>query len=227
MSNPSDGAPIEIYVALMEEVKTRLEAVEAVGRHQVTFGLLHIDWETAALQLRKVLELIAFGSHCAHKGKYAEANANFRQHWKACRMLEALDRIHPPFFPVPMYAETHAHGRRRLHRVETTALSRRDFEVLYDACSDVLHTRNPFNPKPAETDFTYPLAEWVRRIRALLNLHYIDLAGSDDRWLVAMAAPHDQRVHAYVLKPVPDSHSYSLEDGNGRTSTDGTDGITE
>src|ERR1035437_3686805 len=60
------------------------------------------DIELIFVQFRKVLELIAFSSLTANKDKYSVAYANFGVHWKAKSMLQAVGKLNPNFYPVPL-----------------------------------------------------------------------------------------------------------------------------
>ena len=73
--------------------------------------------------------------------------------------------------------------------------------VLYDKCSEVIHTRNPFSTSEPKIDFVHSVDQWLSKIMALLQLHLIRLAGSPEVWLVSMHEPSDGRVHAYVAGP--------------------------
>lgn len=61
-----------------------------------------------------------------------------------------------------------------------------EFAALYDAASDLMHTRNPFSNKDPTIELYYPVQEWVKRIRRLLGWHFMHLL-SGDRWIVHTA----------------------------------------
>ena len=86
----------------MEEVRDRINLVRSVGEHNITTGREVFDVELVFVQLRKVLELIAFASLTANKDKYCAAHANFATHWRAKSMLEELEKINPDFYPMPI-----------------------------------------------------------------------------------------------------------------------------
>lgn len=85
-----------------------------------------------------------------------------------------------------------------MHRVDDGFLTPDEFVVLYDKCSDVIHTRNPFSALEPRIDFVHSVDQWLSRIAVLLQLHLMTLAGSSEVWLVSMHEPSDGRVHAYV-----------------------------
>ena len=51
------------------------------------------------VQFSKILELIAFSTLTANKSKYAAAYKNFSTHWKAVKMLEAVEDLNLNFYP--------------------------------------------------------------------------------------------------------------------------------
>src|ERR1700694_3086237 len=91
-----------LYINCMEEVRDRINLVTTIVAHTVTTGREVFDIELVFLQLRKVLELVAFASLTANKEKYSLAHAEFTEHWKAKRMLQELAKINPDFYPIPV-----------------------------------------------------------------------------------------------------------------------------
>jgi hypothetical protein len=186
----------------MEDVKRRLVLVKRFASGELPLGSEQFAYECVSVQLRKVLELVAFASLCANKAKYAEAYADFAKHWRAKALLQALGRLHPDFYPKPMKSPFNKpDGTKHLDRVADGFLTPDEFVVLYDKCSDVIHTRNPFSTSEPRIDFVHSVDQWHDRIMALLRLHLMRLAGSPEVWLVSMHEPSDGRVHAYIASP--------------------------
>lgn len=155
------------------------------------------------MHLRKLLEQIAFASLSAHKQAYAKVHNDFETHWNPKRLLTKLEKIHPDYYPKPVaFANEDSRGVKHFADVAEGFLSKSDFVFLYDKCSAVLHTWNPFRTDARVVDFEHSIQEWVRRIQRLLNEHWIRLVGTDDVWLVQMSAP-DGKVHAYYGKNMP------------------------
>jgi hypothetical protein len=61
MNAPASHAA-SIYCALMEEVKSRVALLQRITTGSLRHGTENFEYECASLQLRKVLESIAFGS---------------------------------------------------------------------------------------------------------------------------------------------------------------------
>ena len=85
---------VEIYLSLMEDVKRRIALVRRFAARTLTLGAEVFDYECVSLQLRKILELIAFSSLCANRDAYASVHANVHEHWRAVDMLDALRAVH-------------------------------------------------------------------------------------------------------------------------------------
>ncbi|MGA7922015.1 MAG: hypothetical protein WCA38_20315 [Candidatus Acidiferrales bacterium] len=81
---------IRLYVNYMEEIRDRINFAKAVGAHHVTTGHELFDVELVFLQLRKMLELIAFASLTASKETYSAAYKNFDTHWRAKGIIICL-----------------------------------------------------------------------------------------------------------------------------------------
>ncbi|NHQ59073.1 hypothetical protein G9409_00475 [Chlorobium sp. BLA1] len=193
---------VKLYCGLMEDVKSRVALIRRFTSGEVQVGSEQFAYECVSVQLRKVLELIAFASLCANKEKYSEAYSGFAKHWRAKALLDAIGHLHPGFYPQPMRPPVASpDGTKHLDRVADGFLTQPEFVVLYDKCSEVIHTRNPFSTSEPRIDFVHSVDNWLYKITSLLNLHLMVLAGRSQVWLVSMHEPSDGRVHAYIANP--------------------------
>lgn len=200
-----DLGPLRQYAACMEELKLRTNVILSITSGSFTVASREdFSTELACLHLRKALELLAFASLTANRGKYAQAHRNFTQHWNAKQLLKNLERVHPDFYPRPITLNNQERsGIKHFTDVTTGHLTRVDFAFLYDKTSRVLHTRNPFSREPGTIDFRYSIAEWVGRIQTLLSTHYMRLVDSTSLWVVFMKHAADGRVHVLRADPQP------------------------
>jgi hypothetical protein len=191
-------APVLTYCACMQDIKHRLlEANRIVGGHS-PLGNEGLDAEVLFLLVRRSLEQIAFSSLVAHKDVYSSVHNDFAKTWRVKKLLERIEAIHPDFYPKPVRFSTVVTGRvKHLLEVTDDYLTKDEFAFLYDACSEVLHTWNPFREGPRVVDTQRPMAEWIQRTQRLLDLHYVRLAGEDGVWVVQMHHPEDGKVHAF------------------------------
>ena len=133
----------------MEGVKSRLALVHQLGTKKISLQSPVFDQECALLQIRKSLELIAFGSLCSNQEKYAAAHGDFHNEWNAKRLLKRLEQVHPEFYPQPVSMSESARtpGAKHLTPVTDGFLTKDEFVELYDKCSQMIHAHNPFNPE--------------------------------------------------------------------------------
>jgi hypothetical protein len=187
------------YCGLMENIKMRFELIRRILAEGTFFASNEFAYECVSVQLRKLLESIAFASLCANKDKYSEVHANFAKHWRAKALLEDLERVHPKFYPVPIRPPiTQADGTKHFDRIDDGFLTRKDFVFLYDKCSEVIHTRNPYSSQELRIDFVCSVEEWLNKIQILLKLHMVQLVDINVLWLVSMHEPSDGKVRAYT-----------------------------
>lgn len=187
-----------LYINCMEEVRDRVNLVKSVGEHRTSTGREVFDVELVFVQLRKILELIAFASLTANKEKYSLAHAKFATHWKAKLMLQELEKINPDFYPVPIgKPEVQPSGVKRFPAITDGFLGKEDFAVLYDKTGDLLHVRNPFGPQNPKLNIKYSVKEWVSRIQVLLALHIMHLV-DDKKWIVQI--PDNGPIHLWTAE---------------------------
>jgi hypothetical protein len=190
---------IQVYCDYVGEVRARLDVVQSFIDGKVTTGVDACNVEVVFLQFRKILELIAFASLTANKRAYAAVHKKFAEHWKAKTMLDALRKLNPDFYPVALDPpQETAPGRKHFPQPDDGYMTIPEFVALYDAASDLMHTRNPFSNKDPTVVLYNPVQEWAKRIRRLLGWHYMQLL-SGDKWIVHMPPQGD--VQAWPASP--------------------------
>jgi hypothetical protein len=214
MTTPAPIDPLQIYLATMEDIKARLLIVKQITEGRSPLEDEGHDGEIVCLMLRKILEQIAFASLVAHKDAYSAVHNDADQTWRAKRLLERLAEIHPSFWPkaVRPSSKPQAEGHHHFDEAEDY-LTQDEFVFLYDMASGGLHTWNPYKSGPRVLNFERSVADWVGRIIALLDTHWIQLLGTEESWLVQMDNPEDHKVHAFRAQPVnpEDAPSHARE----------------
>jgi hypothetical protein len=178
------------YRAVLIEIKQRTAVVDAF-----MFGTVHALYvpttiESTCLQIRKILELIAFSSLIANKDIYANQYKKFAEHWNAKLMLQDMERINPEFYPHPIIQKPSS-----IPGMKSDWSDRKDdfltkdrFIKIYEKCGGILHADNPYGSK---TDYNYyrgHLKEWRNSIVNLLNAHTIKLVKDKNLYLFQMEA---------------------------------------
>ena len=192
---------IDIYCNCMERVRFRINFVQTVLSGQIKIGSDDQTLELIFVQFRKSLEEIAFASLSANKEKYSEVYENFSQHWNAKRMIEALHKLNPNFYPVPSspLVQTGPGKYRFGPQLTDGFLTKDDFVFLYNCSSAVLHTRNPYREGNQTIDVKHSVEEWVNKIQKLLSCHLVVLLNGQI-WIVNV--PGQGRVEAYAADRV-------------------------
>jgi len=188
----------QLYINVMEEARDRLNFVKSLPARNASTGLQMIDQELVFLQLRKILELLAFASLTANREKYAAAHKKFATFWRAKDMLQDLEKINPDFYPLPIKPpELQPNGMKRCAAVDEF-LTKDDFVSLYDVTGYFLHVRNPFSAQDPDIRMRYNVRQWLERIQSLLALHVMRLV---DGKLWVVEVPEQGPVTMYQAEP--------------------------
>ena len=172
------------YLSLLWEVSKRLEVLHAFIDKKIDNIYLQVSVESEALQIRKILELIAYASLISHKEAYEEARNNFSRDWHAKRIIKQLESINPNFYPIPI-KDVERGGRLTPRGGYLTKLQ---FENLYDRCGSILHSKNPFlKVSQRSISFHNKVPEYVDRIENLLTKHSIGNQWGQTRLILSTA----------------------------------------
>jgi hypothetical protein len=147
-----DIAP-HLYKNTMIEVKRRFLAIDRIlGTKKGKPRTLNeeFDNEFMWLQVRKIIELVAFGGVMADEQRYAairaeaKDNPDYKRDWKVGSILKKLAEITPHYLPVPIGDLLPLPDGRNhfLKGDEEQTLER--FVTIYNDAGDHLHVPNPF-----------------------------------------------------------------------------------
>lgn len=203
MPGPVKLPPQNAYAEYMHALRERIRRVDKIISGHSPMKNEEWDTEVVCLLLRKSLEHMAFASLVAHREAYSAVFADFEAHWNAKRLLQKLANVHRSFYPSPVTIPTEqVNTVKQLGDVSDGFLTQDDFITLYDVCSQVIHTRNPYKLGDWVINTGRPLSEWANRLKRLLDVHYIHLSGVPGLWLIQMVHPHDGKVHVFSCEPV-------------------------
>ncbi len=181
---------IQKYISCMEEIKKRTEVVESIVAQEIHVKYIVTTAETAVLQIRKILELIALSSMAANLEQYRKKRANFHKDWKAKLILEDLEKVNPKFFPKPRKRHARRQGGWKLDTVKSGFLTKLEFIELYDRCSAFLHAENPFDDRDENMDIIKLLYQeipyWMNKVVALLDHHTVQPVDENRMYAVIM-----------------------------------------
>jgi hypothetical protein len=198
--------PVQMYVNRMGELKKRFVAVEAVLQANPGLGadaVPQADWyalESVCLQLRKILELIAFSGLLAHKSKYEQAHEDFLTHMFVTKIARRLDAIHPRWFPEHVTITTIGDGKTQAGVTPTASgFNRKVWAQLYDQMSEILHVNNPFAGRTV-VHATWRIPETVARLKRHMQTHLVhivdgpSLIGDLGTWPAGRCQVHEATV---------------------------------
>ena len=195
---------MHLYALQMREVKRRIEVIDyfLLASGHALYKPTTI--ESICLQIRHVLELIAFASLCANQMAYSAVHADFASSWNAEFLLRDLARVNADFYPVPAAERTSADPKVKVHAVEITDgfLTKEEFVKVYKKSSAMMHARNPYGSQTGHHYFKKAIPEWRAKIVKLLNVHRIKVLGHPGFWLIHMHEIGDDEVHYYEFVPV-------------------------
>ena len=186
----------------MEEVKRRVDVIGACvdGRTNLV-GPPRV--ETAALQLRMVLELIALASIAANKELFEQQSLRFEKHWHPAKIIRDLEKLNPKFYPIPFQSvESNSSGVRDHQPLLDGYLTKEELVEVHGKCGNILHARNPFSAPLNYEAFLAQINFWKNRVVKLLNAHEIWLLGDDHFHVVHMTEPGNDAVRMYTFKRV-------------------------
>ena len=201
MANKKPSDP-ELYGDVMSELKGRLFLADDFIVKRLTTGSDITDIEFIALQLRKVMELVALGSIVPNKAKYQKLRENFHKDYHARRILVDLEKVNPNFFPKAMLrVPVSGPGADvQVDKRQGVWLTKKRFERQYDKLGKVMHADNPFAQRRPYAALYQQYRELIKNLWELLEFHLITLVNGKAEWCVFMQ-DRNQPVKVLSLGP--------------------------
>ena len=200
-----------IYRTHMNTIRLRIEVIGENIAQMQKYGMSNVIAEFCSLQLRMILESIAFCSLFVDKDIYTKAHESIHTWWRAKKIVEAMEKINPQFYPQAVISEdvltpTPKDSTKVAHKITTKKggfLTVSEFIFLYDKCSETLHSSSPFEDKNIyEERLKYwekNLVPWTAKLVGLLNQHIIRLADGENVLLVSMTSKSTGKPEAFLL----------------------------
>lgn len=187
----------KIYLDLMTQALARLTASEEYLAAYKLNGHL-FELESAALQLRKSMEAVAFAAIAPNKQMYAAFRKNadrpshFGEDWQADSIFLSLSKVNPDFYPDPLLQESRV-GPHIWHFGKPLSgyMKRKSFETLYKRLGKFLHADNPWGNDKGWANFAKDLPDAIVKIRGLLKKHRTLIRAPDFNGVWVVDAPSD------------------------------------
>lgn len=136
------------YANRMYELKARIYlAQDAIARFPEMGGPKMTGeegfyFESVCLQIRKILELVAFSGMIANGINYTRVHKKFISQNKAAKIVKHLDEIQPQWFPAHINLQVReSQGHIQL---AGSGFNRSVWIEVYDKMGSALHVNNPF-----------------------------------------------------------------------------------
>lgn len=160
----------EEYSLILGEIRERIFSAEALSKER---NLVFI--ESTSLQIRKILELIAYLSVLVNIEKL---NHREKNEWHAEKIIEALNTKTTVFYPFPshIFPPEEADGQPTLIPLGYGyALSQPEFIDAYKMCGKILHAQHPLKEKLDIEDIFLRNKNILNKIKELLQKHTIGI----------------------------------------------------
>lgn len=207
MANPKQVAARSIYNEMMSEAKHRIHGVNLVMQYAHTLPSIFIE-EFTYLQLRMLCELVAVACLVAHGD--IETTEKLKDDWAADRIIKALEKLHPDFYPTPVASQvtmTHPDGHTHLRftRLQSGFLTKDELVALYRKCSSHLHLGS-FNkllygserkPQPSQA------IAYFHKMATLLGTHRISMIDGKVKYICVLETT-DGQTQTIITEPVDD-----------------------
>lgn len=207
---------IRKYCILLEEIKLRINSVMEIiderknkeqNLNMEEMIQFHIKTEFICLQIRKILELIIFGTMVANQEVYKKTYSDFKNHWNVRKIMRKIEIINKNYYPIAMSfgdSKLNDDGINYTHELNvlnTEFLTKEEFIKLYDKCSEIIHSPNPFQNNHL-INFEKTLEDWMYKIVSLIYIHQIKLVNSKHTWLITLTYPPNGKINVQLLDPI-------------------------
>ena len=207
---------IRKYCILLEEIKLRINSVMEIiderknkeqNLNMEEMIQFHMKTEFICLQIRKILELIIFGTMVANQEVYKKTYSDFKNHWNVRKIMRKIEIINKNYYPIAMSfgdSKLNDDGINYTHELNvlnTEFLTKEEFIKLYDKCSEIIHSPNPFQNNHL-INFEKTLEDWMYKIVSLIYIHQIKLVNSKHTWLITLTYPPNGKINVQLLDPV-------------------------
>lgn len=190
----------EIYKFMIGETSVRLAAAQNfIDRYNSENGAGYL--ESAALQVRKALESIAFAAIAPNESAYrslraqAEESKDFTRDYHAKRIFRDLEKVHRDFYPVALLPAINQTPERQTERhwhfdlKDGGYLTRKRFANVYDKLGKHLHAHNPWDKTDPLLGLASLLGSTINEAISLIELHaaFIRTKEFTGVWIVEIA----------------------------------------
>lgn len=168
---------IEKYQTALAEVRERLISAEILSNKDSVVFI-----ESTALQIRKILELVAYLSLLVNSEKL---NHKEKNDYHADRIIKSLISKTTIFYPLPckiIAPHDREHEPVLIPLSTKVALSQAEFSVAYSNCGKILHAQHPLKDEVDFKRFSGANREVINKIKNLLQNHVIAIRHDAEKY---------------------------------------------
>lgn len=167
---------LNAYGKHMVELKRRMKAIHGILTRSKTTGYLATDYESMALNFRKIAELIVFASLVGHEREYAALYPKYQKEWRIKDIMQKLKAINPRYYlhPTIKLPGQDIYGAYTWEDVpQDQWLSEDELVAMYDACSSLIHAQQASAPDRDLSEYAEKFRNWYSKIVILTRHHSV------------------------------------------------------
>ena len=190
------------YADCMEEIKHRTRILDnALAPFRNSGHSSVANCELAALQMRKIYELIAFAGISANKERYQRIRSAYEKDWNLSKIVGFISNVNPDFLPVPIYE---IEGTPlEVKEKDEPRITKQQLVKRHGSLGAVLHAQSPYRRQPDYNSWFEKIASWRDESIALLNTHKVTI--DDETWFrVVMKTAKDGNVQVATMSLIKD-----------------------
>ena len=183
------------YASVMNEISLRTLYAGALHSGKISIGQRFLDYESAAVNFRKIAELIIFANLIGHEDEYSALYPNYTTDWNIGQIINKIKKINPDYYPKALRGVADQNGS--LSSVEDSPsgewITEDELKDMWGKCSDLIHARNPFLEVLNLDEYAELFNYWGKKINELLSRHMIRLA-DNTHLIMCVMNPNGTRI---------------------------------
>jgi len=205
---------LKVYLEQLEEVKARLAFIEVYSNEQKDRFII----ESHALQIRKLIELMAFSLMAIHRTKYKEYRENvgkdYKNDWNGRDIITSIISLNPDMFfrASAKSASLQEDGTKQVQlKPETDCYTLKRLAKLYDRCGGILHVENPWKASTKVNQFHSELPSIIKKLTNTFQDHAVLVNHWDQKESTALLfslSGHGEKP-TYALAQAPGNFSFA------------------
>lgn len=170
--------PINQYADIVKEIRERILSAEMLSDEDKNLVFI----ESTSLQIRKILELIAYLSVLANNEKL---NHNNRKEYHAEKIINTLTEKTTIFYPFPSHIFPPSNNNEQPVLIPIGyqyALSQDDFKKVYSKCGKILHAQHPLKSKVNIEEYVRENKITLNKLKEQLSRHTIGIRHDTNKY---------------------------------------------